>query len=251
MLAGTCGQTRARALSGESAVPGELIRRTGPTSRTRSCPNGVSLQEVGYVPPALRREYKQRLGMSARYLALFIASWHEPNVIAAEALVDLASQVTSVQLLIVGSVGLALQRPRLPDNAELMGTLSSEFKQAVLGAADVARILSPPAPDDIKTLRLLCRRRTRDIDAVRRARAPAPAGLALPGRRARRLRRHLAAAPHCTADPPRRHGAVRSHTRGAALVVVSDRPGSARHPARLRSGSARSLPATVAERAGS
>ena len=125
------------ACSGEDRE--ELIRRyRAKPERVLVVPNGVSLQEVGYVPPALRREYKQRLGMSDRYLALFIASWHEPNVIAAEALVDLASQVTSVQFLIVGSVGLALQRPRLPDNVELMGTVSSEFKQAVLGVADVA-----------------------------------------------------------------------------------------------------------------
>ena len=33
---------------------------------------------------------------------------------------------------------MALQPPRLPDNVELMGTVSSEFKQAVLGVADVA-----------------------------------------------------------------------------------------------------------------
>ena len=76
--------------------------------------------------------------MSDRHLALFIASWHEPNVIAAEALVELALDVSSVQFLIVGSVGMALQPRRLPDNVELMGTVSPEFKQAVLGVADVA-----------------------------------------------------------------------------------------------------------------
>lgn len=117
----------------------ELIRRyRAKPERVLVVPNGVSLQEVGYVPPTLRREYKRRLGMSDRYFALFIASWHEPNVIAAEALVELALDVSSVQFLIVGSVGMALQPRRLPDNVELMGTVSPEFKQAVLGAADVA-----------------------------------------------------------------------------------------------------------------
>lgn len=117
----------------------EFIRRyrTKP-ERVLVVPNGVSLQDVGYVAPALRREHKRRLGMSDRFLALFIASWHEPNVVAAGALVDLATRLDSMEFMIVGSVGMALRGRRIPDNVELMGTVSSEFKQAVLSVADVA-----------------------------------------------------------------------------------------------------------------
>jgi glycosyltransferase involved in cell wall biosynthesis len=101
-------------------------------------PNGIALEEVRYVSPETRRENKRRLGMAGRSLAVFIASWHEPNVIAAQALLGLATRMSSTEFMIVGSVGLALHQHRVPDNVELTGTVSSEFKAAVLGVADVA-----------------------------------------------------------------------------------------------------------------
>lgn len=117
----------------------EFIRRyrTKP-ERVLIVPNGVSLEDVGFVSPERRRESKQRLGMGERFLALFIASWHEPNVVAAEALAELATALSAVEFLIVGSVGMAFRGRRMPDNVELMGTVSPEFKQSVLSVADVA-----------------------------------------------------------------------------------------------------------------
>ena len=117
----------------------QLIRRYRPKpERVMIVPNGVALQDVSYVPPPVRREHKRRLGMSDRFLAVFVASWHEPNVIAARALLDLAVRLSSIEFVIVGSVGMALTGRRVPDNVELTGVVSSEFKQAVLSVADVA-----------------------------------------------------------------------------------------------------------------
>ena len=117
----------------------ELLRRyrTKP-ERVLIVPNGFALEEIRYVDPAVRREQKRRLGMTDRFLALFIASWHDPNVVAARRLLELAEDLSSIEFLIVGSVGMALQGHRVPDNIELAGTVSSEFKQAVLSVADVA-----------------------------------------------------------------------------------------------------------------
>lgn len=117
----------------------ELIRRyRARPERVLIVPNGVSLQDVRYVSPPARREHKRRLGMTDRFLAVFIASWHEPNVLAAQALLKLAARLSSIEFLILGSVGMALQGQPVPENVELAGTVSPEFKQAVLSVADVA-----------------------------------------------------------------------------------------------------------------
>jgi glycosyltransferase involved in cell wall biosynthesis len=101
-------------------------------------PNGVALDEVPYVPVAERAERKRRLRLDDRFLALFIASWHEPNLAAARELVQLAPRMPEVELMIIGSVGLALADCALPGNVQVMGTVSLEFKRTVLGVADAA-----------------------------------------------------------------------------------------------------------------
>ena len=101
-------------------------------------PNGVALDEVAYVPPAVRHEHKRRLRLEDRFLALFIASWHEPNLAGARELVKLAPRVPEIDLMIIGSVGLALTDWPLPKNVQVTGIVSLEFKQTALGIADAA-----------------------------------------------------------------------------------------------------------------
>jgi glycosyltransferase involved in cell wall biosynthesis len=117
----------------------ELIRRyrTKP-DRVLVVPNGAALQDLLFIPPSARREHKRRLGISDRFLAVFIASWHEPNVAGARVILDLAPRCRSVDFLILGSVGMALEGRELPTNVDLTGIVSMEFKQAVLSVADVA-----------------------------------------------------------------------------------------------------------------
>jgi glycosyltransferase involved in cell wall biosynthesis len=125
------------ACSGEDRE--ELIRRYKvKPEKVVIVPNGVALDELSYVPVGVRQEHKRRLGMDGRFIAVFIASWHEPNVIAARMLLDLATRVPTIEFLILGSVGMALRRESLPANVELLGTVSAEFKRTVLGIADVA-----------------------------------------------------------------------------------------------------------------
>jgi glycosyltransferase involved in cell wall biosynthesis len=98
----------------------------------------VALDEVPFVAPTVRHEHKRRLRLEDRFLALFIASWHEPNVVGARELVHVARRMPEVDVMILGSVGLALTGWALPDNVQVTGTVDLEFKQAVLGIADAA-----------------------------------------------------------------------------------------------------------------
>ncbi|MBV9007231.1 MAG: glycosyltransferase family 4 protein [Solirubrobacterales bacterium] len=71
-------------------------------------------------------------------LALFIGSWHEPNLLAARQIVDLARQVPDVRFAIAGSVGIPLAQTERPTNIELFGVVSDELKEALLSVAAVA-----------------------------------------------------------------------------------------------------------------
>jgi glycosyltransferase involved in cell wall biosynthesis len=101
-------------------------------------PNGVALGDFAYTPPAARQELKRRLRISDRFTALFLASWHQPNVLAARRLVPVARATPGVDFLVIGSVGSALAEQPLPDNLRLTGAITAEHKQDVLRVADVA-----------------------------------------------------------------------------------------------------------------
>ncbi len=117
----------------------DLIARYGiEPDRVHVVPNGVALDEVAYVPPGARHEHKRRLRLEDRFLAVFVASWHEPNLLGARELVRLAPRMPEVDLMIIGSVGLALAGSPLPENVQVTGIVSLEFKQTVLGVADAA-----------------------------------------------------------------------------------------------------------------
>ena len=117
----------------------DLIGRYGiDPDRVLIVPNGVALDEVDYVAPAARDDHKRRLQLSNRFLALFIASWHEPNLVGARQLVRIAVRAPDVDVMIVGSGGLALAGQRLPGNVQITGTVSLAFKQTVLAIADAA-----------------------------------------------------------------------------------------------------------------
>ena len=115
----------------------ELVARYGTDpERVLIVPNGVALDEVTYVSPSTRARRRELLRIE-RPLALFIASWHEPNVAAARELLQLATR-EPIDFMIIGSVGLALAGQPLPHNVQVTGTVSPEFKQAALAIADTA-----------------------------------------------------------------------------------------------------------------
>lgn len=117
----------------------ELVARYAvEPERVLVVPNGVALDEVDYVPPTRRAEIRRQLGLSQQFLGVFVASWHEPNVDAARQLLGIAMRVPEMEVMIIGSVGLALAGDRLPANVQVAGVVSQEFKRTVLGVADAA-----------------------------------------------------------------------------------------------------------------
>jgi len=108
-----------------------------PAGRLMVIPNGVEVSSIRFKPPTERRALTARLRMT-QPLALFIGSWHEPNLLAARQIVDLARQVPDVRFAIAGSVGIPLAQTERPANIELFGVVSDELKEALLSVAAVA-----------------------------------------------------------------------------------------------------------------
>jgi glycosyltransferase involved in cell wall biosynthesis len=131
-----------------------LIERYGvPAGRILVVPNGVALEDAEYVAPLPRRERRRRLGWDDAVHGVFVASWHEPNVVAALEILQMAAQTPSVGFLVIGSVGMALATDPRPANVQITGPVSLAFKQDLLGVADVA--LNPVRTGSGSNLKML------------------------------------------------------------------------------------------------
>ena len=108
-----------------------------PGGRMKVVANGVDTAAIRFTPPSERRELARRLRMT-QPLALFVGSWHGPNLAAAGQIVELASEFPEVGFAIVGSVGIPLREMALPPNVEPFGMVSDELKEALLSVAAVA-----------------------------------------------------------------------------------------------------------------
>lgn len=118
-----------------------------PGDRFADAPNGVDLTTVPYTPMSLRARRRERWfaalrrhGMcsGAQRLAVFVGSWHPPNLLAAEAILEMAPTLPHVAFALVGSHTAALRRLPLPSNVIPLGVVPDASKVALLSAADVA-----------------------------------------------------------------------------------------------------------------
>jgi glycosyltransferase involved in cell wall biosynthesis len=100
-------------------------------------PNGVDTTQIAFVSAAQRRGVRARLQMQ-RPLALFIGSWHEPNLVAVRRIIGLARILGDVTFAIAGSVCLPFRGMGLSGNVELLGIVSDTQKRSLLAAASVA-----------------------------------------------------------------------------------------------------------------
>lgn len=108
-----------------------------PAARLRVIPNGIDASAIRFVAPSERRALRRQLRLE-QPLALFIGSWHEPNLVAARQILRLADEVPEVRFAIVGGVGIPLQTEERSENVELFGVVGEELKEALLGVAAVA-----------------------------------------------------------------------------------------------------------------
>ncbi len=116
-------------------------------------PNGVDLESVAFCPWRRRMSEKQRLGLASAFLALFTGSWHGPNVDALEFLLTLAPRLPDMALLVMGSVGQAVQDRRIPPNVGLLGVVDDPTREVVLHTVDVA--LNPMTSGSGTNLKML------------------------------------------------------------------------------------------------
>jgi len=101
-------------------------------------PNGVDTRGVAYISPENRAARKAQLGLETVPIAVFVGSWHPPNIDAVETLYELAPQVPHVQILVVGGVGGAFADLHCPPNLAFLGVVDPDVKEIVLAIADVA-----------------------------------------------------------------------------------------------------------------
>lgn len=108
------------------------------TKKILEVPNGVDIEAINYVPLEERYSKKSELKLEGSFTALFIGSWHGPNLDAVRHIFKLATEFTQINFLIIGSVGLAFKNGQKPTNVGFMGTVNDETKEVALGIADVA-----------------------------------------------------------------------------------------------------------------
>ena len=123
-----------------SGADGEKLQRLYHIGMTKiiEVPNGVDLETVHYVPQRLRNATKKRLGMERNFTALFIGSWHGPNLDAVRNIFRFAEELPDIDFLVVGSACLAFQKETRPRNVGFMGVVDDETKDVILGVVDVA-----------------------------------------------------------------------------------------------------------------
>lgn len=107
--------------------------------------NGVDAKTVAFADlpqrAALRARLFEKLGHTATpscRLALFLASWHGPNLDGAKQLMAIAGQTPEVIYVLVGSAGQYFKDKVTPPNVLLLGVVSETQKNLLLQACDFA-----------------------------------------------------------------------------------------------------------------
>jgi glycosyltransferase involved in cell wall biosynthesis len=109
-----------------------------PVEKFIVAPNGVDCKAIKFVSQDKRVDNKQKVGLGEEYTAIFIGSWHPPNIEACSHIINIAKKIPQVKFLIIGSVCHALMDCKLPQNVGLMGVVSEEEKKLIYSVADVA-----------------------------------------------------------------------------------------------------------------
>lgn len=108
-----------------------------PAERIELAVNGTHVPPDAWLDSARRAALKQRLGLGTRPLALFVASYHGPNLPAADDVLALAQHSPDWTFALVGSVCHHLQGRTVPANLLRLGTVEETALTALLRAADV------------------------------------------------------------------------------------------------------------------
>jgi glycosyltransferase involved in cell wall biosynthesis len=99
-------------------------------------PNGIALDLVPYTSPSARASVQKRLGLR-KPVALFMGSAHQPNVEAAELILQAAALCTEFDFALMGSVSHQLGRNHVPRNTRLLGVVNDTEKSLWLKVASI------------------------------------------------------------------------------------------------------------------
>ena len=102
-----------------------------------SVPIGVDLEESRFISPDERLKNKEAVGIQGQ-TALFIGSAHKPNIDACSLIIDMAKQAAGTTFMLMGTCCNSFSTQNLPENVKLLGVLSNDEKNRVLGFVDVA-----------------------------------------------------------------------------------------------------------------
>jgi len=108
-------------------------------------PNGADISHIecvlGHRRAQRRSRWLQLLDTedlrTRQDVAIFMASWHAPNLEAARRIIDFAPRLPGVLFLLVGSHCEAFRSVPLPTNVRLLGMVPEETKQSLLSMASV------------------------------------------------------------------------------------------------------------------
>ncbi len=109
-----------------------------PRERVVVVPNGVDSAAFPFVDAQTRAQRRETLGLGDAPLAIFLGSWHEPNLAAVRDVLGAAEALPDTRFLIVGSAGLAFADEPVPPNVDLCGVVDQGFLRSVLGLASAA-----------------------------------------------------------------------------------------------------------------
>jgi glycosyltransferase involved in cell wall biosynthesis len=100
-----------------------------------------------------KRGLRERLGFGNGPVALFMGSYHGPNIEALGAIKEIARQCPAFLFLIMGSVCNHEEADQVPVNVKPLGVLDEDEKNVLLNAADIA--LNPILSGSGSNLKLL------------------------------------------------------------------------------------------------
>ncbi len=102
-------------------------------------PNGVDAKNTPFFDRLSRHAYKKKLGIKGS-IAIFVGSWHQPNIDAVHKIINMAEAEKSIKFLVIGSVGLYFKDRDIsfPKNLSFTGLVSDTEKSIYLRIADIA-----------------------------------------------------------------------------------------------------------------
>ncbi len=112
-----------------------------PLEKVKVVPNGVFTSKMTPVTKEEKKSIRKKLGISGNTVAIFIGSNYQPNIEAAQFIIqDLAPKLPEVVFVIAGGVGNGINKDDIKElpNVVITGVLTDDDKIHYLTASDIA-----------------------------------------------------------------------------------------------------------------